>query len=217
MLPKKPTELVTANTYSVGEEKLNALSHAVGFVLAIIGAIAMLVKAQESIAIVVVSIYGASLALMFLSSALYHNSVDIQAKVVLRKLDHVAIYLLIAGSYTPFLVLGVGSQIAYVGLAVVWLIGFSGIFFKLYFGHKYPKLSISTYALMGWLALLLIYPIYISLSATGFALLLAGGICYSAGIPLYLLKTRHYSHALWHFCVVAGAACHFAAIYGHVL
>ena len=217
MLPKKTLEQLNSNIYSVDEERLNAASHAFGFVLAILGLVALVVKATTLTSTIVASVYGVSLALMFLSSTLYHSSKELNKKALLRRLDHIAIYLLIAGSYTPFLVIGVGTNIAFIGLAIVWGIGFLGIFFKLYFGHKYPKLSITTYAAMGWLALLLIYPIYLSLSTAGFILLIAGGVCYSAGIPLYLLKSRHYSHALWHFCVVAGAACHFIAIYVYVL
>lgn len=217
MLPKKTSEQLDSNIYSDGEERLNALSHAFGLVLALIGLVALILKANTLLSTSVATVYGLSLVLMFLTSTLYHSSKEIKSKAVLRRLDHIAIYLLIAGSYTPFLVIGVGTNIAFIGLAVVWSIGLLGIFFKLYFGHKYPKLSISTYAAMGWLALLLIYPIYLSLSTTGFILLIAGGLCYSAGIPLYLLKSRHYSHALWHFCVVAGAACHFIAIYAYVL
>ncbi|MFT6267245.1 MAG: hemolysin III [Alphaproteobacteria bacterium] len=217
MLPKKSLDQVASNTYSVAEEKLNALSHAIGLVLALVGIIALLIKAEGAQESLVAAVYGTSLALMFLTSTLYHSSRNVKTKLLLRKLDHIAIYLLIAGTYTPFLVLGVGSNLAFIGLVVVWAIAFVGIFFKLYFGHKYPKLSISTYAIMGWLALLLIYPIYLSLNTAGFTLLIIGGLCYSAGIPLYLLKSRHYSHALWHFSVIAGAACHFAAIYSHII
>lgn len=217
MLPKKTIEQLNSNIYSDGEERLNALSHALGLVLALVGLVALFLKANTLVSTSVAAVYGLSLVLMFLTSTLYHSSKEVKSKAILRRLDHIAIYLLIAGSYTPFLVIGVGTNLAFIGLAVVWGIGFLGIFFKLYFGHKYPKLSISTYAAMGWLALLLIYPIYLSLSTAGFILLIAGGLCYSAGIPLYLLKSRHYSHALWHFCVVAGAACHFIAIYAYVL
>lgn len=217
MLPKKSIAQINSNLYSLSEERLNAISHAIGFVLAVLGLVALISKASTFASTLVATVYGVSLALMFLTSTLYHSSNKVKSKAVLRRLDHIAIYLLIAGSYTPFLAIAVGTKIAFIGLAVVWSIGFMGIFFKLYFGHKYPKLSISTYAAMGWFALLLIYPIYLSLSTAGFALLIIGGLCYSAGIPLYLLKSRHYSHALWHFCVVAGAACHFIAIYAYVL
>ncbi len=217
MLPKKTLQQHADNTYSDREEQLSALSHAFGFLLSVIGLFALIYKAQTMLSTAVVVIYGLSLCLMFLSSCLYHSNTNEKRKHFLRKLDHVAIYLLIAGSYTPFLVISVGSTIALIGLIVVWTIGLLGILFKLYFGHKYPKSSISTYAIMGWLALFLIYPIYQSLNLSGFILFIVGGLFYSAGIPLYLLKSRHYSHALWHLCVVAGAACHFLAIYFYVL
>ncbi len=203
--------------YSVLEEILNAVSHAIGFVLAIVGSIALIVKAEGLSDLVVTSIYGASLAFMFLSSSIYHALKHPKYKSYLRKIDHTAIYLLIAGSYTPFLVYTVDGTLGTVGLIVIWIVGLTGVGFKLIAGPKYPKISITTYAIMGWLALFLIYPIYQSLSGVGFTLLLTGGICYSAGIPLYLMKSRHYSHALWHLAVLAGASCHFFAIYYHVI
>jgi hemolysin III len=216
MLPKKAPSM-DRNSYSVSEEWLSAGSHALGFIFALLGITALLFRSQTSSEALISVIYGTSLALMFLSSTVYHAVSEPATKAVLRKIDHTAIYLLIAGSYTPFLLLTVGGQLGVIALIVVWLVGLSGIGFKLTIGHKYPKLGVSTYAFMGWLAVLLIYPIYQSLSAAGFTLLLLGGICYSAGIPLYMLKSRHYSHALWHVFVVVGAACHFFAIYQHVI
>ena len=213
MLPlKSPKE--DQNTYSSREETLNTVTHGIGFVLAVCGIIALIIRGSGLLENVSALVYGASLALLFLSSTLYHAANDAHRKLILRKLDHTAIYLLIAGTYTPFMLLSVGGITGKVALAVIWTVGISGIIFKLTIGHKYPKISVSTYAVMGWFALLLIYPIYQSLSATGFTLLVAGGLCYSAGIPFYMMKNRHYSHALWHVCVIAGAACHFFAIYG---
>ena len=217
MLPKKTQQQLNDNIYSAAEELASAGSHAIGFVLAIVGLFALIMKTNSVYESSIVTIYGLSLAGMFLSSTLYHVSKNPKQKLTLRKIDHIAIYLLIAGTYTPFLLIGVQTDTASIGTIVVWSIAALGVFFKLVFGHKYPKLSITTYGIMGWLALFLIYPIYQSLSGAGFALLLVGGLCYSAGIPLYLLKSRHYSHALWHVCVVAGAACHFFAIYFYVI
>lgn len=217
MLPKKTQEQLASNIYLPTEERLNALTHFAGFILALLGLLLLLLKSQTTKEAVVSTVYGLSLTSMFLSSTIYHSVQNKKYKLLFRKVDHIAIYLLIAGTYTPFLALAVASTTAYIGLFVVWLIGFLGIIFKIYFGHTYPKLSVSTYAAMGWLAILLIYPIYQSLSFSGFILLLIGGLCYSAGIPLYLLKSRHYSHALWHVFVFAGALCHFIAIYLHVL
>lgn len=216
MLPLKALSM-DHNSYSANEEWLNTSTHVIGFVLSIIGTVALLFKAEQVVESVIATIYGASLSLMFLSSSLYHAMLLPNYKRVLRQLDHVAIYLLIAGTYSPFLMLAVGGGLGIIGLVVIWLIAISGIVFKLTIGHKYPKLGVITYAIMGWLALLLIYPIYQSLSASGFLLLLLGGGSYSAGIPFYMAKSRHFSHAVWHLFVLAGAACHFFAIYWHVV
>jgi hemolysin III len=214
---RRKSELSEHGTYSLFEERLNAATHGTGFLLAIAGLIALLVK-SSSVSVGLISlVYGLSLAFMFLSSTVYHATSNVARRAILRTIDHTAIYLLIAGTYTPFLLLAVGGNLGLYGAIVVWFIGLSGIVFKLKFGHDYPKVSIATYALMGWLALFLIYPIYQSLSGTGFTLLLAGGLAYSLGIPFYLLKSRHYSHAIWHIFVVLGAACHFFAIYLFVL
>lgn len=215
MLPLKP-DAMDHSTYSVSEEKLNSLTHALGAILSIVGLTLLLQTASSALGLLVAWVYGLSLIAMFVSSAIYHATVNPVRRLWLRKVDHIAIYLLIAGSYTPFMAIGVGGTIGMVALIVVWAIAVAGILFKLLLGHKYPKISIVTYAIMGWFALFLIYPIYQSLVIPGFILLVAGGLCYSAGIPLYLLKSRHYSHALWHLCVVAGAACHFFAIYLYI-
>jgi hemolysin III len=204
------------NTYSNQEEWLSTATHALGAVLAAVGLILLIDKADSTAGIFSAWVYGLSLVAMFLSSSIYHITTNPIRKIWLRKIDHIAIYLLIAGSYTPFLTITVSGKLALIGLIVIWSVALAGILFKLILGHKYPKTSIITYALMGWLALFLIYPIYQALPNAGFILLLAGGVCYSAGIPLYLMKRRHYSHALWHLFVVAGAACHFFAIYRFV-
>lgn len=213
----KKSSVTEHSSYSIVEEWLNAGTHAIGFCLAVVGLIALVVKSDTIAENVSVLIYAVSLALMFLSSAVYHSIRKINVREVLRKIDHTAIYLLIAGTYTPFLVLSVGGTLGTIAMVVVWSIGIGGIVFKTTIGHRYPKIGVITYAVMGWLAVLLIYPIYQALSAGGFALLLAGGLCYSAGIPFYMLKSRHYTHAVWHLFVVAGAACHFFAIYTHVI
>ncbi|MGB3727243.1 MAG: hemolysin III family protein [Glaciecola sp.] len=216
MLPKKAISLDHAH-YSIFEERINAATHGFGFLLALVGLFALLLKAPNAEAVVVSAIYGTSLAFMFLSSSVYHSVSKPHLRLFLRKVDHAAIYLLIAGTYTPFLLLAVGGNLGMYAAIVVWFIGLAGIIFKTLLGHKYPKLGVATYAIMGWLALFLIYPIYQALSVSGFVLLIGGGIAYSLGIPFYMMKSRHYSHALWHVFVVIGAACHFFAIYYHVL
>nr|WP_136252506.1 hemolysin III family protein [Ningiella ruwaisensis] len=215
MLPKKSKDS-DLNAYLRSEEWINSLTHALGALLGVAGLILLLLASNDVVASLTAVVYGLSLVAMFTASALYHISIDEKKRRFLRKVDHISIYLLIAGSYTPFLVLAVKGFWGWLGLGVIWSVAIAGITFKLLFGYKYPKISVYTYAIMGWLALFLIYPIYQALDLTGFILLLAGGLSYSAGIPLYMLKSRHYSHALWHLCVVAGAACHFFAIYVYV-
>ena len=216
MLPKKAVSS-DYSLYSVSEEWLNTLTHALGFCLAVAGIFALVQKSNNTTEVVTSWVYGVSLALMFLSSSLYHATKRPAYKAALRKIDHTAIYLLIAGSYTPILLITVGGTMGIIALSVIWSVGIAGIVFKSLVGHKYPRLAVSTYALMGWFAVLLIYPIYQALSVAGFTLLVVGGLCYSAGIPLYMLKSRHYSHALWHVFVFAGAACHFFMIYLYVI
>lgn len=214
---KLKTDASQHETYSFNEERLNALTHGLGCLLAIAGLVALIMKSDSLGEYFISTMYGASLAFMFLSSTVYHASKDIARRAFLRKIDHTAIYLLIAGTYTPFMLLAVGGTLGLISTILIWLIGVGGIVFKLSLGHKYPKIGVATYAIMGWFALFLIYPIYQSLSAGGFTLLLAGGIGYSLGIPFYMLKSRHYSHAIWHGFVIVGAACHYFAIYYHVL
>ncbi|WP_371193381.1 hemolysin III family protein [Glaciecola sp. SC05] len=215
MLPHK-SNTMDHSSYSRSEEWMNTLTHAIGAVLAAIGLVLLIRSAENTIALVTAWVYGISLLAMFLSSSIYHSTVNSIRRAWLRKIDHIAIYLLIAGTYTPFMALSVKGQVGNIGLAVIWAIAIAGILFKMLLGHKYPKISIITYAIMGWMALFFIYPIYQALPTQGFVLLFAGGLCYSAGIPLYLMKNRHYSHALWHVCVAAGAACHFFSIYYYV-
>lgn len=216
MLPRK-LDSIDPSTYSNKEEFINTATHAVGFLFAFAGLIALLIKSTNIAEYLVSLVYGVSLAFMFLSSTFYHAARKPHWRSVLRKVDHIAIYFLIAGSYTPFLLLAVGGNVGIYAAVTVWFIGVGGVVFKSVLGHKYPKIGVATYAIMGWLAVFLIYPIYQALSGTGFILLVAGGLCYTLGIPFYMAKRRHYSHALWHVLVFAGAACHFFAIYGYVL
>lgn len=215
MLPKKALSM-GKNIYSEREEFLNAGSHACGFLLTLFGVVALMQRADTLMGLVVAIVYGFSLAAMFLSSTLYHMTKKPDLRALLRKIDHTAIYLLIAGTYTPVLLFTVGGSLGTYAAIAIWTIGLVGVGFKLTIGHKYPKLGVATYALMGWFALLLIYPIYQGLSGVGMTLLVLGGVLYSAGIPFYMLKSRHYSHALWHMFVVLGAGVHFFMIYGYI-
>lgn len=157
--------------------------------------------------------FGLSALLMFTTSVLYHASSNPQTRLVLRRLDHAAIYLLIAGTYTPF-TLGVlrgawGWSIA----GVVWGLAVVGILFKTTsLGFRFHRASVVLYLVMGWLVIVAIKPMLEVLDAFEMAWLVAGGLCYTAGVAFYVWKSRPYTHAVWHLFVLAGVACHFVAV-----
>ncbi|MGL5187964.1 MAG: PAQR family membrane homeostasis protein TrhA, partial [Plesiomonas shigelloides] len=130
--------------------------------------------------------------------------------------DHCAIYLLIAGTYTPFLLVALDTPLATGLMVVIWALAAVGIVFKLFFVHRFQILSVSTYLLMGWLSLVVIYQLAISLQLGGLVLLAAGGALYSLGVIVYLAKRLPVSHAIWHLFVLVGAVCHFLAIYFYI-
>ncbi|HBV40427.1 MAG TPA: hemolysin III family protein [Erwinia sp.] len=206
--------------YSVAEEVANSISHGVGFIFGIIGLVLLLSQAIDSqadaIAITSYSLYGGSMILLFLASTLYHAIPHPRAKIWLKKLDHCAIYLLIAGTYTPFLLVGLKSPLAHGLMVVIWSLALIGVLFKLAFVHRFEALSVVTYLLMGWLSLIVIYQLAMKLSAGGIWLLAAGGIIYSLGVIFYVSKRIPYNHAIWHGFVLGGSICHFLAIYFYV-
>ena len=210
-------QLSAVQPYSAPEECLNCISHGLGCVFAIMGLVYLLTAASSTMAVTVSAIYGSSLILMFLSSTIYHAVTSPELKFKFKIIDHSAIYLLIAGTYTPFLLLGLGSELGMLATVVIWSIGLFGIGFKIIAQGAYPKISVATYLLMGWLALVLIYPLYQSLAPGAFWLLLAGGLCFSVGVLFYVAKKVKYTHAVWHIFVVAGCACHYFSIYHYLL
>ena len=200
---------------SFGEEIANSVSHGVGLVAAVVAVPFLIVAAVDggdAAAIVGVSIFGLTLVLLFLTSTLYHAVTHPAAKPVLRIIDHVAIYLLIAGTYTP-LTLGVlrgGWGWALFG--IVWGLGLAGVILKLVAGVRYPRLSVGLYIAMGWLVVIAIKPLWDSLPVGGLLWLLAGGVAYTGGVVFYAADRWRYAHLVWHLCVIAGATCHFIAV-----
>lgn len=206
--------------YSVAEERANSISHGVGCLLGVIGLVLMLDQAMDNragvLAIVSYSLYGGSMILLFLASTLYHSIPGERAKFWLKKLDHSAIYLLIAGTYTPFLLIGLKSPLAHGLMVVIWGLALTGILFKLVFAHRFEALSLVTYMLMGWLSLIVLYQMVMRLPAGSVWLLAAGGIIYSLGVIFYASKRIPYNHAIWHGFVLGGSLCHFLAIYLYI-
>jgi hemolysin III len=208
---------VIQQTYSPLEEKLNAISHAVGGIAATIGLMFLLMRVDGLYGQFACLVYGLSMILMFLSSTLYHSVKSLKVKAVLKVVDHSAIYLLIAGTYTPFMVLAIGGWVGLTGMIVVWSIALIGIFFKIFANKRFPKLSVTTYLLMGWIAIFFIYPLYNALTTEGLWLLVAGGLCYTVGVLFYVAKKVQFTHVIWHMFVAAGCVCHFFSIYYHVI
>ncbi|USD41184.1 hemolysin III family protein [Vibrio sp. SCSIO 43135] len=210
----------TQASYGLKEEIANAVTHGLGMVFGIAGLVFLLLKANEyhadTMTIASMSIYGGSMILLFLASTLYHSIPYQRAKRWLKTLDHCAIYLLIAGSYTPFLLVSLRTPLAIGLMAVIWGIALVGIIMKLAFVYRFKRFSLFTYLAMGWLSLVVIYQLAINLDVGGLVLLAAGGIIYSLGVIFYVAKRIPYNHAIWHLFVLAGCACHFFAIYLYV-
>ena len=206
--------------YSTKEEFANTLTHALGMVLSIVGLVLLLLKSTENnadtLTITSMSIYGSSMIVLFLASTLYHAIPYKRAKRALKTFDHCAIYLLIAGSYTPFLLVSLRTPLAIGLMVVIWSIALFGIIMKLAFVYRFKKLSLVTYLTMGWLSLIVIYQLAMNLSVGGLTLLAVGGVIYSLGVIFYVAKRIPYNHAIWHGFVLAGCACHFFAIYLYV-
>lgn len=188
--------------YSLAEEIANSISHGIGLVFGIVGLVLLLVQAVEAnagmTAIASYSLYGGSMILLFLASTLYHAIPHQRAKIWLKKFDHCAIYLLIAGTYTPFLLVGLDSPLARGLMIVIWSLALFGILFKLTIAHRFKVLSLVTYLAMGWLSLIVVYQLAIKLAIGGVTLLAVGGVVYSLGVIFYVCKRIPYNrHLAW--------------------
>ena len=203
--------------YSISEEIWNVATHATGFVLAIVGLVFLVLEAEGTTAVTSVSIYGGTLIFMFLASTIYHAITHPESKQLLKILDHSAIYLLIAGTYTPFLLISLDGIISLASIISIWTMAIIGVGFKLFAGNRFPKLSLGTYLSMGWFVVLIGYPMYLAVPSGGLWLLLAGGMLFSVGVTFYVAKHKKYTHAIWHLFVMGGCICHFYSVYLYVV
>ena len=205
--------------YDPKEENLNVWSHAIGAGLALIASILMLIKGSHlpMLEWIGLWVYGLSMVLLFSASTLYHMAKTEQRRFWYKKLDHTAIYYLIAGTYTPFLAIALPTDKAKMLLVALWIIALIGTAFKLIFIHRFQKISLIAYLVMGWLALLVMDDMQQFLSQEGLTLLIAGGLAYTVGALFYALKRVRYTHAIWHFFVLLGAGLQFLAIYLYVI
>jgi hemolysin III len=201
-------------------EKFNAWSHLIGALLALSGAVVLIVLAAvggDARKVVSVSVYGVTLVLLYSTSTLYH-SLRGRIKIIFRKLDHLAIYLLIAGSYTPFCLITLRGAWGWSLFGIVWGLAVFGMLQEIKPRSEARILSLVIYALMGWIVLIAVDPLLLALGSAGFAWLAAGGILYTVGIVFYAFdeKFRHW-HGIWHLFVLGGSAMHFIAILFYVL
>ena len=200
-------------------ERFNSLSHGVGAVLAAIGGallVAVVAQGGDPWKIASCSVYASTLVILYLSSTLYHGARG-TARILLRKMDHCAIYLLIAGTYTPFTLVTLRGSLGWIMFGAVWALALFGIIQELCCARGARILSLLIYLVMGWLAVLVVGPLVDALGRSGFAWLAAGGLFYTGGIVFYATdhKLRH-GHGIWHVAVLAGSICHYIAILLHV-
>jgi hemolysin III len=194
-----------------GEELANAITHGVGVLLSVAGFIILFVYAGESFGWSL-GIYGVTLVLLYLASTLYHSLVFTRAGNLFRKFDHMAIFLLIAGTYTPFCLTALEGWLCWTMLGTVWGLALIGIVLKSVFTGRYEWLSVSIYILTGWLVVLAIKPVYEFLSFDGFVLLISGGLAYTVGTVFYIKSKIRWFHSIWHLWVLAGSTLHFFAV-----
>lgn len=203
--------------YTPAEERWHVASHAAGLAATALSIPWLLWQAASHTGgwrLAGAVTFSVSALLMFATSVTYHRSRSAEARQRWRLLDHAAIFLLIAGTYTPFAAGALGGPMGFALLAVVWTIAVAGIVAKVLLGFRYPRLSTLLYVLLGWVGIVVIEPLYAALDAATLSWVLAGGLCYTLGVPFYVWKSRRYTHAIWHGFVLAGVACHFMAVLG---
>jgi hemolysin III len=202
------------------EEVASSITHGLGFVFSLIALLVLVTIASmggDSRRIVTVSIYGGTLLLMYAASTCYHFVRSPRAKRALRIFDHASIYLLIAGTYTPFVLVSMGGGWGWSLFGVIWGLAVVGVLFKLFYVEYYETLSLILYVMMAWLALVAVKPLLTDVPIGGLVLLASGGAAYMAGIIFYLWDHLPFNHAIWHLFVIAGSVCHFIAVLVYVL
>lgn len=199
----------------LSEEIANSILHGIGALLSIVGLIALIFKSQTNsdLNIIGVIVYGTSLFLLYITSTLYHSLKQNKAKRVFERLDHCAIYLLIAGTYTAIILSTLHSIPAVIVLILIWILAILGIVLKSIFGDKKEKISTGTYLIMGWLIIFVFNELIVIIPKESLILIVLGGLAYTLGTVFFSIKNIKYSHAVWHVLVLAGSIFHFFGVY----
>jgi len=206
--------------YDPKEEKLNVITHGIGLILSIVALVLLVVYSSlygNARQITSFSIFGASLIVLYSASTLYHYSKDPKLRNRLNIFDHASIYVLIAGTYTPFALVTLQGTVGWIIFGVSWGLALTGIIFKLFFTGRFDKLSTITYVLMGWIIIFAIKPLVNNLPLNGLLWLAAGGILYTVGAVLYSMNKIKYNHAIFHIFVLLGSFCHFMSVFFYIL
>ena len=204
-----------ASQYSRGEEIANSITHAIAAGMSVVALVVLIVRAVslgDAWHVVSFSIFGSTLILLYMASTLYHAIPLPQAKRILKTLDHSAIFLLIAGTYTPFMLVSLRDTVGWTVFGVVWLLAVVGVVLKCCFVYRFKRLSLTIYLGMGWLCVLIGRDMYATLSGTSLVFLALGGLAYTLGVIFYVWKRLPYSHAIWHLFVIAGSTMHFFSV-----
>jgi len=198
-------------------ERFNSITHVVGTVLAVAGTAALIVVSTGARRITALAVYGAMLIVLYLSSTLYHSLRHEGAKKVFHVFDHCAIYLLIAGTYTPFTLVTLRGSWGWTLFGIIWALAVAGVAKDVFLHGRLRALSVVLYVLMGWLIVIAFQPLRAALPSAGIAWLLAGGVAYTVGIVFFAMSKRvTHSHGVWHLCVMAGSICHYVAVLRYV-
>lgn len=214
-MSKFPKSRVPLYEYSLKEEIASSITHGIGAGLSVAGLTILVVLAAiygDVWRVVSFSIFGSTLVILYLSSTLYHSFQNPRIKRVLRVLDHAAIYLLIAGSYTPFLLVSMRGIWGWTLFGVVWGMALLGMTFKVFFIGRFEVLATAGYVLMGWLSVLAFKEMLTKVPPGGITFLIVGGVVYTAGVIFYAWEKLPYNHAIWHLFVLGGSICHFFAV-----
>lgn len=204
--------------YSEQEERLNVLTHKTGAILGLLGVILLIIKSmnypiKECISFIV---FGVSILILYCASTLYHAEQNQKKRNKLKIFDHCAIYILIAGTYTPFALASIGNQLGWIVFSLAWGSALIGIILKLFFTGRFNFISTSMYILMGWMIMFFIDPLQEVLPASGFIWLLSGGVAYTIGAVIYLIDQLKMNHAIFHLFVLIGSFCHFISVYYYI-
>lgn len=205
---------------TASEELANSLTHGLGLVMSLVAAPVLIIAAAATAdpwRIVAVSIYAATLILLYAASTVYHSVRSLKLKSAMQRVDHAAIYLLIAGTYTPFMLISLRGPWGWTIFGVVWALALIGVLLKGAYGARLPALSTSLYLAMGWLIVIAIRPMSMHVAPMGMKWLALGGLLYTGGVVFYVWEKIRFSHAVWHLFVLGGSLAHFFAVLWYAL